>query len=275
MTNKQIDFAFLDSGTGGIPYMLYLKEKMPDCKCVYLGDTLNFPYGEKTIEEVKKLSAKTISLIIKKWNPKVLVIACNTISVTALEDLRQIFPKLSIVGTVPAIKLASKISKNKNIGLLATTATVNHPYCQKLIKDYAQDCNVFSRPDPKLISFIEHELFTSTKEDRLNAVKEAVDFFKSNNCDSIILACTHFCHLYDEFTEIAGKNISVVDSREGVVNQAIKLEALVKSTDEFENLENENLKDMTFFVTQCKTLEDEKEYSSMCEKFSIPWGGVL
>ena len=124
MNSGAIDIAFLDSGTGGIPYMLELKKKNPFVRCVYLGDTAHFPYGEKTPEEVESSSAQVISQIIKLWSPKAIVIACNTISVTALDFLRKKFPDRPIVGTVPAIKVAAKVTKNKKIGLLATNATV-------------------------------------------------------------------------------------------------------------------------------------------------------
>ena len=137
-----IDFAFLDSGTGGIPYMLALKKLLPRAKCVYLGDTAHFPYGQKSNQEVTACASEVIETIVRTWNPKAVVIACNTISVTSLEPLRKLFPDLPIVGTVPAVKLAAAVTKNKRIGLLATNATVNHPYCKKLADDFAGDCIV-------------------------------------------------------------------------------------------------------------------------------------
>ena len=267
-----IDFAFLDSGTGGIPYMLALKEKFPECRCVYLGDTEHFPYGEKTPEQVTECAASSIKKIVDKWNPKTIVIACNTISVTALNELRKLFPSLPFVGTVPAIKLAGKISKNKRIGLLATNATVNHPYCRELINNFASDCQVFSRGDPDLISFIEHDYFTASHEERLNACKAAVDFFKSKDCDTVILGCTHFCHMASEISEAAGKDVMIVDSREGVSNQAIRVE---------ENSLNESSKDLklppdeSFFVTKLESKAEEDEYKMLCSNFNIPWGGVV
>ena len=168
-----VDFAFLDSGTGGIPYMLALKERQPDARCIYLGDTAHFPYGEKSPEEVTRCAASTITAIVERWNPRTLVVACNTISVTALADLRSLFPGLPIVGTVPAIKLAAKVTRNKRIGLLATNATVNHPYSARLIADFASDCQVFSRGDPDLIAFIENKLFTASPEERRQAASLA------------------------------------------------------------------------------------------------------
>ena len=267
-----VDFAFLDSGTGGIPYMLYLKKKYPECTCVYLGDTKNFPYGEKTSEEVTECAAGAVKKIISNFNPKTIVVACNTISVTALEELRKLFPNVPFVGTVPAIKYAAKVTKNKNIGLLATNATVNNAYTSKLINDFASDCNVYSRGDAELVSYIEHNLFTWKKEERLKAVRPAVDFFASKNCDTIILGCTHFIHVANDIAEEAGKNVSVVDSREGVINQAFKIESHVKKT--FED-KAETVKDMTLFVTGFKSYSDEKVYETLCKNFNIPWGGEV
>lgn len=266
-----IDYAFLDSGTGGIPYMLALKQKQPKARCVYLGDTKNFPYGQKTPQEVTESASSVIKNIVKKWNPGAIVVACNTISVTALDRLRALFPDLPIVGTVPAIKLAAEVTKNKKIGLLATNATVNHPYCARLIRDFASDCQVFSRGDPALIDFVEHKLFTATPQGRLDAVKPAVEFFAAGGCDTIILGCTHFTHIASDIAKAAGEGVKVVDSREGVANQAIRVGSNVEST----NSESKDLPpDMTFYVTSCNAREEE-EYRTLCRGFNIPWGGVV
>ncbi|MBQ4379273.1 MAG: glutamate racemase [Treponema sp.] len=270
------DFAFLDSGTGGIPYMLSLHEKLPSAVCVYLGDTLNFPYGEKSSEQVTECASSAIQKIIDLWSPKAIVVACNTISVTALDSLREKFPNLPIIGTVPAIKVAAEVTKNKKIGLLATTATVNHPYCQNLIHDFASDCEVVMRADPKLIDFVEKKYFNATEEERLLAVKEAADFFKSKNCDTVILGCTHFTHIAEEMRKACGKEITVVDSRDGVANQAIrKIHEENRSLSESADSERiRTVKNLTFFVTKADEKEI-KEYETLCENVKIPWGGVI
>ena len=272
---NRIDFVFLDSGTGGVPYMQMLKQREPNARCAYLGDTVHFPYGEKTPKKVTECAKAAIELIIKKWNPKVVVIACNTISVTALSQLRTLFPALPLIGTVPAIKLAAKVTKNKKIGLLATNATVQHPYCQKLIEDFASDCSVFSRGDPDLIAFIEHNLFTATEEDKIKAVTPALDFFKQNDCDTIILGCTHFTHVADVFARAAGSSIRIIDSRDGVSNQALKIESEASDSDQLANGSySDDVPDMSFFVTSA-TKEEEFEYKEMCKNFGIPWGGII
>ena len=280
-----VDFAFLDSGTGGIPYMLSLKEKVPNASCVYLGDTAHFPYGQKTQKEVVAAASKAVELIQKKWNPKTLIVACNTISVTALDDLRARFPSLPIVGTVPAIKLAAKVTANKRVGLLATNATVRHPYSQKLIEDFASDCAVFKRGDPDLIDFIEKKLFTASRAERLAAVRPAVDYFAANVCDTIILGCTHFTHIADDIQAAAGDKVHVIDSREGVANQALRvfpgnqncLQDQAFSQDQNAGgfkVREKFPQDKSFFFTAASP-EQESEYRAMCERFAIPFGGLV
>lgn len=271
-----IDFAFLDSGTGGIPYMLELKKKSPDSRCVYLGDTAHFPYGEKTSEEITLCASQALSLIVKKWNPRTVIIACNTISVTSLSDLRALFPNIPIVGTVPAIKLAASVTHNKRIGLLATNATVNHPYNKKLIQDYASDCHVFNRGDPDLIAFIEHELFNASEAEKQKAVEPAVSFFLENKCDTIILGCTHFTHIAENIASVAGSGVQVVDSRDGVANQALRVEQKQIAVSVQQKARLDTLPpDQSFFVTALHNTEDDREYAALCKNAGIPWGGLI
>lgn len=272
----RIDFAFLDSGTGGIPYMIELKKKNPHARCVYLGDTEHFPYGEKSSQEVTDCAAASIKRIVEQWNPLTLVIACNTISVTSLDELRRLFPELPIVGTVPAIRLAARVSQNKKIGLLATNATVRHPYCMELVKNFASDCEIFKRGDPELISFIEHSFFEASEEERFAAVKPAVDYFAANGCDTIILGCTHYTHVASYIQRSAGEKVHVVDSRDGVANQALKVETQkLKDSSPLSAGLAPLPPDRSFFVTKLDSEKDRAEYEDLCRNFDIPWGGVL
>ena len=272
-----IDFAFLDSGTGGLPYMLTLKQKSPSSRCVYLGDTAHFPYGEKTASQIASCAASVIARMVSSWHPRVLVVACNTMSVTALDELRSRSPALPIVGTVPAIKLAAKVSRNRRIGLLSTTATAHHPYCQHLIADFAQDCTIFTRADPDLIAFIEKRLFLASEDERLAAALPAARYFAGSGCDTLILGCTHFTHMAAAieraFRFATGGQVFVVDSREGVSNRALDVIARLKPA--APAAARPLPADMTFFVTRLKEGSECAEYETLCNSFAIPFGGVF
>ena len=284
-----VDFAFLDSGTGGIPYMNYLKQKCPGADCVYVADTKNFPYGQKSAEEIVNAVLSITQKIISKFNPNTIVIACNTMSVNALDAVRKAFPGVNFVGTVPAIKLAAGISKKRRIGLLATNSTVNHPYSQKLKADFAADCQLICRGDADLISFIEHESFTATKEQIKAAVTPAVDFFRKEDCDVIILGCTHFLNIASEIQEVCGPSIKVVDSKEGVVNHAIEISGVLGAEPlgegVAENAEGGRSEGKAFpsrkivpselYITGFTEKKDENEYDVICKRFGLVFKNII
>lgn len=266
-----VDFAFLDSGTGGLPYMTFLKDRFPQYKCVYLADTQNFPYGTKSKEAITDCAIKAVERIVKYFCPKVLIIACNTISVAALTTLREHFAPLQIVGTVPAVKLAAALTTNDRIGLLATEATTCNPYTDDLIKQFAQNCKVFKRADGALVAFIEKRLFAleTVKKDRLLAVMPAIEYFRQCQCDTVILGCTHFTHLVKEFKIVAGDNIQIVDSRSGVARHAV----MVLKENAQPQVED-SIEDTSFFVTACNS-ESYTVYKTMCDRLGILFAGIL
>lgn len=267
MHNKKsghYQYAFLDSGAGGLPYFAQLRETVPDASCVYLADTAHFPYGQKSREEVIRYATEATGRLIERFNPSIVIVACNTISVAALAALRERFP-LPFVGTVPAIKLAARQSKNRRIGLLATELTVNDPYTDNLAATFASDCDIVKRGDSVLVSQIENGLVTATRENRLHAITPAVEHFRKAGVDTIVLACTHFLNVTEEFQELAGPDITVIDSRNGVVQQALRLVPPDNS------LKNGSVCHTTGGLSS----DVEERYRKYAACFDICWGGVL
>ncbi|MGL4982037.1 MAG: glutamate racemase [Treponemataceae bacterium] len=265
-----VDFAFIDSGTGGIPYMKFLKERHPYAQCVYIGDTQNFPYGTKTHEQIIDCVIKLSRLVIETFNPKVIVIACNTISVTALDHLRKTF-NVPFIGTVPAIKLACKLSHKKRIALLATKRTIAESYTEKLIQQYASDCVVIKHADSTLIDFIEHNLFSATEDEKKAACKKSVDFLLSNDIDIIILGCTHFIHFSSIIQQLCTPSIQVIDSREGVISHAFRV---VQEQEKLTSPQKE-IEKSTLYVTAIRNTSDENEYKKLCNHLDIDFKGLI
>ncbi len=287
------DFVFIDSGVGGIPYMMKLLEKKPDASCVYVADTANFPYGEKTHEQVVKCVLELVGKIRSQFSPKVIVVACNTMSVNALDALRSNYSDIQFVGTVPAIKLAASVSKKRRIGLLATKATCENPYNLELKEKFASDCVLVTRGDGELVSFIEHNAFTATREECLAAIKPAVDFFRKEDCDAVILGCTHFLNFTDIFEAACEPDIKVVDSVDGVVRHALEVLG-----SRFEFLGEKHVGDFkgvsplrrrgseqrsasvgkafpSLYITGFRDTEEENQYNVLCSRFGIQFGGLL
>lgn len=217
---------FLDSGIGGIPYCRYFHRKNPAESIVYLADRLRFPYG---IWEKQELSTVLIALtdqIIKIVNPKIIVIACNTASLAALSQLRDHFPALPFVGTVPAVKPAALASKTGRIGVLGTELTVKQSYIRELAAQYGNG-EVISIAAPELVEFVEERIKFASSEEKTEMARGYLNRFRAAGADTVVLGCTHFLFLEEEFRREAAPDITVFESVKGVSQ---RIESLVAET---------------------------------------------
>jgi glutamate racemase len=220
--------AFFDSGVGGLPYLEAARRHMPQERYVYLADRAGFPYGIKPAATVIDLATKSIAALVRQENPKALVVACNTATELAIDDIRLANPGLAVIGTVPAIKPAAAMSKARRIGVVATAAAAAASYLTDLAMACAPDCVLVKRGDTDLVNFVEHRFIGSTRKERLAAVMPAVEAMKREGVDVIVLGCTHFLHVAEAFAEAAGPGIAIIDSRQGV---AARLASLIKAAD--------------------------------------------
>jgi glutamate racemase len=221
MDNRPV--LFLDSGVGGLPYCRHFHRNNPEESLVYVADRAYFPYGSRERLALIRRLGELLEQILRGWDPKLAVLACNTATVSALKELRERFPQLPLVGTVPAVKPAVQQSKNRHIGALGTSRTVEDPYIAKLAAEFGPDCALTAIAAPDLVDFVERRFAASTAEERLAAVLPYIDRFRSAGADAIVLGCTHFLFLLDAFREAAG-DLSFHDSLEGVCR---RVEALL------------------------------------------------
>lgn len=263
---KQIDFIFFDSGLGAIPYLLTLIAQSPFARCVYFADTANFPYGEKSETEIKTIAKKAIDHLLEFFSPAAIVIGCNTLSVTALDYLRASFPHILFVGTVPAIKKAAEITKNKRIGLLATKKTVDDMYVKKLTNNFASSMSLVKRGDSKLVNFVENNFLLHNPQEIKKALAEAYNFFVQERVDTIVLGCTHFVHVAKEFQELCGNSIQVIDSCEGVVRHALNMVSLTQKKDVTTKPE---------FYMSSNNVQQNEYYKAVVTQSGIVYKGVL
>ncbi len=220
--------AFFDSGVGGLPYLEAARRLMPRQRYVYLADRAGFPYGTKPAGTVIELATASIAALVRRENPKALVVACNTATELAIDDIRRANPGLAVIGTVPAIKPAAALSKVRRIGVVATAAAAAASYLTDLARACAPDCVLVKRGDTDLVDFVERRFIGSTHEERLSAVMPAIEAMKREGVDVIVLGCTHFLHVADAFVEAAGPDIAIIDSRQGVI---ARLASLVGTAD--------------------------------------------
>ena len=219
-----VNVMLLDSGVGGLSILDHLIERVPSASYSYVLDNGFWPYGDKLEEELISRSIWLIEEAFLHIKPDILVIACNTLSTLVLPTLRARLA-IDIVGVVPAIKPASKISQKKVIGLLATPGTIRREYTKELIKDFAADCRVLLHGSTRLVALAEDKLGGRQISSALIR-GELEAFFKGNSVpDTIVLGCTHFPLLKDELDSLFPK-INFIDSGIAV---AARVESLMGS----------------------------------------------
>ncbi|MDR0323340.1 MAG: glutamate racemase [Treponema sp.] len=214
MNNRQI--LFIDSGMGGIPYCTaFLKENQKEAVC-YLADNKNFPYGPREKEELISILNTLVEKAAKKIEPKIIVLACNTATIAALFSLRRNFPQIPFVGTVPAVKPAAKASKNGKVGVLGTQRTIEEISRLNLANEA---CEIFGIAAPDLAEFVELRLDDADEKEKIKIIRKYIDLFREANVDTLVLGCTHFLFLLEEFQREAKPFFKIFDSVAGIVKR--------------------------------------------------------
>ena len=207
---------FYDSGLGGIKTLKDIINMGLNEEIYFLADEKNKPYGTKKAEEVKNIAIENVQTLVD-LGCKIVVVACNTATSVAIQDLRQKFRDIEIIGTEPAVKLAVKEQSNKKILVIATTITVNGEKLHKLINSLDADNKIELLATDKLVKLVEDENFSNNQEEVNNYI---CDFLKPYNLEEyshIILGCTHFPIVKENILEIVKDyNIKVIDGNEGI-----------------------------------------------------------
>jgi glutamate racemase len=196
-----------DSGIGGMTVVREIRKRFPDEKIIYFGDTKRVPYGEKSKEELIDLSEQIVKFLISQ-GAKVIVDACNTTSALALPYLRTIFD-IPIIGVLEPGASSAVEAAVKKIGIIATSATINSNCYQGSILNRNSEMEVTAVACPKLVNFIEDGDLDS---DYLKKV--LVKYLNSiflNNCDTLVLGCTHYPFLIETIEKIIGDEIKLID----------------------------------------------------------------
>lgn len=214
MNNHPI--GILDSGVGGLTVLQAMVQELPQESFVYIGDSANTPYGEKSEEEIYLLAKKLIAFLLSK-KVKAIVIACNSITVSCLDRLRTDYPELPIIGTVPVVKTAVEVTQNKRIGILSTTRTAQSDYQKHLIEEFADGCTVFNHGTDELVPLIEEGKAES--DEMTEVLKKALSPFEGEHIDTLVLGCTHFPFLEGQMRQILGADVQLLDSGGAIARQ--------------------------------------------------------
>jgi glutamate racemase len=207
--NRTNPIGIFDSGIGGLTVVKSILRLMPNENIVYFGDTARVPYGSKSNDTVIEYSIQAANFLLRK-NIKLLVVACNTASATALKDLKK-FLTIPVIGMIePGAKMALSESKNGIIGVIGTRATINNRAYANELKKINSRAKVYEQACPLFVPLAE-EGWIDTKVTEMIA-KEYLTVLKEKQIDSLILGCTHYPILHDVIQKVVGKKVKLIDS---------------------------------------------------------------
>ena len=209
-----------DSGVGGLSVLAAIRALLPTAPFVYAADSAGFPYGTRSPAEIEARVPALLGRLAERYDPELIVIACNTASTIALDAVRAALD-LPIVGTVPAIKPAAAQSKTRAIGVLGTPATVVQPYVDRLAAQFAGDCTVIRHGSAELVERAEAKLRGAASD--ADGYRRILDGLlgqpDGDRIDTVVLACTHFPLVEEELAAAAPRPLAFVDGKEGIARR--------------------------------------------------------
>jgi len=216
-----------DSGLGGLTAVQKLMETLPNEDIIYLGDTGRVPYGGRSRETIIKYARQDIAFLTS-FDIKAIVIACGTVSTTALGEIEKDYD-IPIVGVVrPAVERAVQVTKNKRIGLIGTVASINSGAYDKLILQRLPEAEIFSAACPLLVPLVENGRISRGDIMIETAVSEYLAPIKARKVDTLILGCTHYPLIGDVIGDYMGEGVTLVSPG---AETAAYVEQLLKKND--------------------------------------------
>ena len=213
MSNKK-PIGLFDSGVGGTSIWKEVHALLPNESTIYLADSKNAPYGQKTQEEIIELSKKNTAFLLEN-NCKLIIVACNTATTNAIKVLRATYD-IPFIGIEPAIKPAALHSKTQKIGILATQGTLNSELFHQTVALYS-DVKVVEQIGFDLVTLIENGEMHSKRMTQL--LNDYLLPMVAQDIDYLVLGCTHYPYLIPQIKKIIPKNIKIIDSGEAVAKQ--------------------------------------------------------
>lgn len=218
MANDTRPIGVFDSGVGGISVLRELTALMPNENFIYLGDSINAPYGTKTFEEVYDLTERTVQYLLSR-DCKCLVIACNTITAAVVSLLRKEYPELPIIGIEPAIKPAIEARPGGNVIVMATSVTLHENKFLRLLAEYEDRASITTIACPGIVEFVERGILDGPElsEYLMSLFKDALN----NSIDAVVLGCTHYPFVRKAIAGIVGENVFIIDGGNGTARETL------------------------------------------------------
>ena len=205
---KDAPIGVFDSGIGGLTVAREIMRQIPNEKIIYFGDTARMPYGSKSRETVAGFS-KQIVRFLETFQVKTIVVACNTASAYALDELEKELD-IPIIGVIrPGAKTAAEVTRNGRIGVIATEATIGSQMYNKYIQELNKDVTIYGKACPLFVPLVEEGLWEDPVTDEIakRYLSELIDI----DIDTLILGCTHYPLIRSTVAKVMGDHVTLVN----------------------------------------------------------------
>ncbi|WP_431606195.1 glutamate racemase [Enterococcus rotai] len=218
--NNHEAIGFIDSGVGGLTVVKEAMRQLPNERLIYLGDTARCPYGPRPAEQVVQFTWEMTNFLLEK-NIKMLVIACNTATAVALEEIKAQLD-IPVVGVIlPGTRAALKATKNNRVGVIGTAGTIKSRAYETALKSKAPNTFVSSLACPKFVPIVESNEFNSSVAKKV--VSETLNPLQLKKLDTLILGCTHYPLLRSLIQNVMGSHVKLIDSGAETVSEVSML----------------------------------------------------
>lgn len=217
MCNRPI--GVFDSGLGGLTAVKQLHALMPDEDIIYFGDTGRVPYGNRSVETIKRYAAQDARFLLSH-NVKMVIAACGTVSSNASVELSEMLSVPYINVIAPTAAAAVQATKNGKIGVIGTRATILSCAYKKALEEADSSLQVFQRECPLFVPLVEEGFISAQDPIARLTVERYLCGFKENGIDTIILGCTHYPILKPVIGEYAGRDVVIIDSGKETARRA-------------------------------------------------------
>lgn len=211
---------FFDSGLGGLCILEAFRRLCPNEETVYIADSRNCPYGNRSAHEIRRISEENVAKLLK-YDCKMIVVACNTATAAAIDTLRANHLEIPFVGIEPAVKPAALHSRSGVVGVLATVGTFSGRLYRETKRKFAKDVTVLAAVADEFVTLVERGETSGTEAERI--VRARIEPLLAAGADYLVLGCTHFPHLMNLIQKVVDGRAVVVEPSEAVARQALHL----------------------------------------------------
>ncbi len=220
--STRLKVGVFDSGLGGLSVLRAIRRELPDAQLLYVADSGHAPYGERSTEFIVGRSLH-LAQFLHERGADLLVVACNTATATAVEELRGRHPGWPIVGVEPGIKPAAALTRNGRVGVLATTGTLRSQRFQLLSQAHAAHVQLQLQPCPGLAAAIEAGDLDAPELQQL--VQHFCAPLREAGVDTVVLGCTHYPFVAHHIQAALGDRVQLIDTAQAVARRTAELSA--------------------------------------------------